>query len=189
MINLLPDDAKRDIRAARMNVALLRYNFLTIIAIAALSGLCFLFYVIMQNSQLTALETNNTNTTKANNFSAVRKAADDYRNNLSIASKILDNGVNYTAVIFAITKLLPEGVVLDGLNLTASNFGQQTSFVAHAKTYDQATKLKENFQTSTLFSNVYFQSLTDSETAAQGEGKTAYPIAVTISAKLNKVVN
>jgi hypothetical protein len=182
MINLLPDDTKRDIRAARMNVVLLRYVLFTSSMLILLIGFCLLFYVILHATQSKAVTTNEDNNAKAASLSKVRTSADEYKNNLTIAGKILDNGVNYTSVIFTIAQLLPSGVVLDGVNLSAADFGQQTSFSAHAKTYDKAKELKQNFQNSKLFTNVYFQNLTDS-----GDTKNPYPIAVTISAKLNKV--
>jgi hypothetical protein len=184
MINLLPDDTKRDIRAARMNVVLIRYVLFTFCILASIIGFCLLFYVMLHAAQDRAVSTSEVNTVKAADLSNVRKAADEYKNNLTIAGTILDNGVNYTSVIFTITKLLPSGVVLDSINLSAADLGQQTSFSAHAKTYDKAKELKQNFQDSKLFTNVYFQNLTDS-----GVATNTYPIAVTISAKLNKVAN
>ena len=190
MINLLPDDTKRDIRAARMNVILLRYMFLTFGALFSLIAFCGLFYFILQTAQSKAVTTNVDNTVKAASYNNVRTAADEYRNNLSIASKILNNGINYTSVIFEITKLLPSGVTLDAINLTAADFGKQTSFAAHAKTYDKAAELKKNFQSSKMFTNVFFQSLTDGGTGGTGTSvNNNYPITVTLSATLNKVTN
>lgn len=183
MINLLPDDHKRDIRAARMNVVLLRYNFLMFISFLSLLAICAIFYVVLSTNQSSAVSKNSDNSAKAASFQAVRTAADDYRNNLSIANKVLGNSVNYTSVIFEITELLPAGVILDSLTLNATDFGQQTTFSAHAKSYAQATELKESFEKSKLFTNVYFQNITDS---ASGEQPGAYPVAVSLSAKLNE---
>jgi hypothetical protein len=185
MINLLPDDIKREIRAARMNVILLRYNLLILSALGMMITLCLLFYIILQSTQSHAVSTSNDNSEKAASFASVRKEADEYRNNLSIASKILDNSLPYTTVIFQITKLLPTGVNLDGLSLNASDFGQQVVFSAHARGYAQATQLKQNFQNSNLFTNVFFQNLVDN--GATSSTPVDYPIGITISAKLNKV--
>ncbi len=187
MINLLPDDVKYDLRAARMNVMLLRYILFTGVVVALIIGMCLAFYLYLSTTHASALTTSSTNNDKAKEFTEVRKAADDYRNNLSIAKKILDNSVDYTTVVLAITELLPSGVVLDSINLTADSFGQQTSFSAHAKTYDKAIELKERFEESDVFSNVFFQSLTDSDGSSEG-GSSAYPIAVTISATLENVM-
>lgn len=185
MINLLPDDTKRDIRAARMNVTLLRYNLLTLGGLAGLFLICLFAYIILGVNQSSFISKSTDNSAKAQTFAEVRKQAEEYRSNLTIASKVLNNSVNYTAVIFDITKLLPDGVVLDGINLNAADFGQQTTFSAHAKSYEQAQKLKDNFQKSTVFSNVFFQSLTD---ASSDESNSAYPISIVVSVKLNKAV-
>lgn len=185
MINLLPDEAKRDIRAARMNVILLRYNLLAAGAAALMVLVCLIFYIILRDNQSQALNTTNDNNAKAASFANVRKDATEYRDNLTLASKIIENGVSYTNVIIAITKLIPSGVVLDNLTLSALTFGQPTTFTGHAKSYETAAKLKENFQTSKIFSDVYFQSLTTSGTGTGGSGN-AYPVALMLNAKLSK---
>ncbi len=187
MINLLPDETKRDIRAARMNVILLRYNLLAAGAAALMVLVCLIFYVILQDNQSQALNTTNDNNAKAASFASVRKEANEYRDNLTLASKIIDNGVSYTNVIIAITKLIPSGVILDNLTLSAQTFSQQTTFAGHAKSYEAAAKLKESFQNSKIFSDVYFQSLTTSGPSTNGGGSNnAYPIVLSLSAKLSK---
>ncbi len=182
MINLLPDDTKRDIRAARTNVLLLRYNVLTLASIGGLLIICALFYIVLSANESSATTKTSDNSAKAASYEKTRAAADEYKKNLSIAKTILGNSVNYTSVVFAITDLLPSGVVLDNLTINATDFGKQTTFLAHAKGYDQAEALKEKFQSSKLFSNVYFQSISKEESSDSG-----YPVAVTLSAQLNKV--
>jgi Tfp pilus assembly protein PilN len=185
MINLLPDNSKRNIKAARANVILLRYNLLTLALIGILSILCILFYVILHTEQSTALKTNQDNVAKAESFSEVRTKADEYRKNLETAKQILANGTDYTDLVFDITGLVPSGVVLDSISLNSTSIGQQTTFNAHAKTIAKATELKEKFQSSDLFSNVYLQDVTDS--SSNGSSTVdPYPVIVTISAKLNE---
>lgn len=184
MINLLPDDYKKELRAARANVVLLRYNIFTLIAVGFLVLSCVVIYLLINENKRTAEEANIANVAKASSYASTRSQAEEYRKNLAITKQILNNEVNYTDVIFAITSLLPSGVVLDGVNLNASDFGNQTNFAAHAKNYDAVAKLKQNFQNSKLFTNVFFQTINAAET-----GSDAYPISVNISVKINKVTN
>lgn len=191
MINLLPDETKRDIRAARSNVVLLRYNFLTVIAAGCLVIVCVFFFFVLSNDKSNAVSKNSENQAKAASYAPTKAAANEYKQNLATAKTILDKNVNYTSTIFEIVKLLPSGVVLDGLTLNADDFGKQKTFTANAKTYADATKLKENFQNSKLFTNVFFQTINN-----QGDGSSssspsdsAYPVQVILSAQLNKVVN
>jgi len=183
MINLLPDEQKHDIRAARTNVILLRYNFITLLAIGLLLAFCWLFYVLLQANQQRALALSNDNGQKAATLSNVRKEADTYRQNLTTANQILSGSTGYTDMIVAITKLLPKGVVLDTLSLSTTSLTQPTQFQAHATSYDTAEQLKQNFQSSELFKNVYFVSLT---AADQSTGSpTKYPVSLTLSAQLD----
>lgn len=187
MINLLPDERKRDIIAGRTNVILLRYNILTLFSVVGLAGICAMFYMILQMNYDKALADSQSNSSKANSYTDVRKQADEYRKNLTLASSILNGSVNYTPVIFNLAKLLPDGVILDSVGLSSADFGQQINFTAHAKNIAQATKLKENFQQSPMLSNVYFQSLTDQSSTSGDAGKNNdYPIAITISLKIDK---
>lgn len=186
MINLLPDERKQNMRAARMNVVLLRYNLFTLAAIIIVAIVCLGFYIILKTDQSNALSTSRTNSTQEAAFGDVKKAADNYRNNLTVAKQILNNSISYTDVIVAITKLLPKGVVLDSINLKAADFGQQTTFSAHAANYTAAIQLKQNFQSSKVFTNVFFQTLTDANVGTAGIPDQQYPISVSISAKLNK---
>lgn len=183
MINLLPDDYKKELRAARTNVVLLRYNAITLIAIAFIALSCAVFYFILIENKRGAEESNTSNLAKASSYQDTKKEADEYRSNLSTAKQILANEVSYTDVIFNITKLLPNGVTLDNINLNAKDFGSQTMVAAHAKDYNAVTSLKQNFENSKLFSNVYFQTINNTTDSTN----KSYPISVNISVKINKV--
>jgi len=186
MINLLPDERKQEIRAGRMNVLLLRYNIFVLAAIGIIGVACLAFYVVLRNSQLNAQAATDSNSSQEASLTKVKSDADNYSKNLTTARQILDNGISYTDVIVAITKLIPSGVVFDSLNLQASSFGQQTAFAAHASSYAAALQLKQNLQSSKVFTNVFFTTLTDENAAKAGAAPSPYPITITISAKLNK---
>lgn len=183
MINLLPTEYKSELRAARMNVVLLRYNVITAGAVVFLILTCAAFFTILLTNQNSAKETNRVNEEKAQSYSSTEKAANEYRANLATAKQILSTEINYTDVVFGITSLLPKGVILTDINLTEADFGNQTIVTAQAKDYEAVTKLKESFQNSKIFSNASFQTVTDST----GEGEqTAYPLNVTLSVTVNK---
>lgn len=182
MINLLPDETKKDLGAARQNVLLLRYNILTAVLALVLLLICGTFYVYLKSSQAAAMELNKENIAKAESYKPTEAAALEYKQNLSTAKSIFEKSVDYTPAILEIVKLLPPGIVLDGIVLNANDFGKQTTFTANAKSLEAATRLKENFQGSEMFSNVRFQSVNN------GTAGTAYPVVVTLSVQINKVI-
>lgn len=182
MINLLPEDNKKELKAARMNVVLFRYNIMTLIAVGILLLALGGFYAYLTTTKASAEAAQVDNEREASRYNKTKKDAEEYRANLTKAKQILANQVNYTSVIFSITKLLPSGVILDNINLTAQDFGNQTTITAKAKDYTAVSKLKENFEKPDgPFSNVYFQTIDSPE-----GGDKDYPLNVSISVKINK---
>ncbi len=183
MINLLPNKTKQEIRAARMNVLLLQYNVFTILSLLALVGLYFAFFLFLNVSQESAIATSDKNEAKAKDLISIQKEADEYKENLSTAKKIFEKSTNYTNVVIAITKLVPAGVLLDAITVKDSDIGTPVQFSAHAASAEKAALLKESFQNSELFSNVFLQNISN----ANESSSTGYPVTFTISAQMNKV--
>lgn len=180
MINLLPLEEKRQLRAARTNTLLIRYNFFLLAALVILALAVTFTYVYLNATKASAEQTISDNKAKVSSYSAVQTQADQFRSNLSIAKQILDHEVPYTKVILEISNLLPSGVILENLNLDAQTFGTETVLVAKAKDYSSALGLKASFEKSTLFSNVHFQSISTSD------ANSPYPFNVSLAVTINK---
>lgn len=180
MINLLPPQHKQDIRAARANSLLIRYNFLLLAALAFLMLAIGIVYVYLTSTKANAEVTIKDNQAKVANFASIEEQAQTFRNNLSVAKLILDKEVNYTKVILSVAKVLPAGTILTSLSLDASSFGTQTTLAAQAKSYEQAIALKDALTNSGLFSDVHFQSIVTSE------GSSGYPITVNLNVTFKK---
>jgi len=182
MINLLPDDAKKQIKAGRTNVILMKYLFTLGISIAFLAAISIGSYFVLLGTKTNAEAIMSNNTSNTNAYSTVQAQAASLRSSLSTVKTILDQEVVYTKVITNIASSIPTGVVLESLTLSPTTFGQPVTLQAHAKTTDAAIALKQQFQSSPLFSGVTFQSLS-SATTALSDG---YPISVTLSLTINK---
>ena len=185
MINLLPDDAKAEIRAARTNITLVGYLTAIGLAIAFLGLICSAVYLMLMNTQAAATAVVAENTSKTTAYSSIRSQADNLKASLASAKIILDKEVDYPKTITGIANAMPAGVVLDNLTLSPATFGVPITLQAYAKTSADAIRLKENFQRSALFSNVTFVTLTsDTKSAANG-----YPVSISMSLTLNKAVS
>jgi Tfp pilus assembly protein PilN len=182
MINLMPPNEKRQLRAARTNSLLLRYNFLLLGAMAFLGVAVTLTWVYLSTAKATAETTQAENDARVSTMRSIETDAQKLRANLSIAKQILNNEVTYTKVIFTIASLMPRGTVLDGLNLDSKTFGTPAPLVAKAATYETALALKDSLQSSPLFSDVHFQSITSNT----GSQQLQYPLTVTFSVTLKK---
>jgi hypothetical protein len=184
MINLLPDDIKKEIKAARMNIVLLQYNFYILIAVFIMLGLCLVFYLFLNSNLSSAQSTSEENKSALASLQAVRTSAEDYKKDLTLAKTILDNSISFTEVIFAITKIVPDGVVLDNVDLSLDDFGKPILFAAHAEDYDKATMLKDSFEKSNIFDDVFLQNLSVAADDQGDTGDVLYPVSFTVSATL-----
>lgn len=181
MINLLPAEQKHQIKAARTNVLLLRYTILSLGALLVLAAMAGGAYLIMAGTKQSNEQVITENTEKASAYRQVDARAKEFRANLSTAKSILDKEVNYTNAVIAIAQVLPPGTVLDSLDLDAKTFGTPTTLSAKTKTKEAALALKDSLQKSTIFSNVSFQSLTDT-------GQGTYPWDAKLSVTISKGV-
>ena len=179
MINLLPPQEKNQLRAARTNRLLLRYNFLVLVAFVFLMGALVVVFAFLSSTQAAAEETIAYNRSKVSDYASVQLEADTFRQHLSSAKQILDTDVAYTKVILQIAKVLPSGVILDTLSLDSKTFGSPTTLAAKVKDYPTALSLKNALQKSDVFSNVSIQSIT-------GGGDGDYPLSVTLNVTIKK---
>lgn len=180
MINLLPPADKKELRAARTNVLLVRYNFFLLSAIAFLGLATSITYFYLSSTKATAEQTISENESKVSAYATTTSEADQFRSNLATAKQILGNEVAYSNVITGISQALPSGVILTTLSLDAQTFGTETTFNARAKSYDRALAFKDAFENSPLFTNVNFKSITTDA------GDPGYPISVQLNATIKK---
>jgi len=182
MINLLPDDFKKEIRAARTNVTLLNYIIIIFFGVVFLCVVFIAVYFILGNTKSNAEAIVKDNSSRTTSYSNVEQQASNLTQSLAGAKVILDNEVVYSKILTGIAAAMPAGVVLGSLSLSPSSLGTPTTLQAFAKSTDAALQLKTNFQQSPLFSGVSFQSLTDN-VASSASG---YPISVSLNVTINK---
>jgi Tfp pilus assembly protein PilN len=181
MINLLPDDAKQQICAARTNIALIRYIIFLGFAVAFLVLIYSATYLLLVNIKANNEKLAETSQSKTTSSSSVKNQANILRTNLSTAKSILDQQLIYSDVIMGIAAALPPGIILETLSLNDSTFGTPIILTAHARSADDVPKIEENFQKSQLFSNYKLQSTTPDPDDSSG-----YPITVSMSIMVNR---
>lgn len=182
MINLLPDNKKLEINAARTNIILVDYILILFLGVAFLCLISAIVYSTLMSTKESAENVIADNKAASSSYDSIRTEAASLRSELTYAKTLLDQEVLYTKVITNIAKVMPSGTVLGALSLGSTTFGAPTTLQVYAKTTEDALKLKSNFQQSPFFSDVTFQSLTSST-----QNNTAgYPIAATLSVVINK---
>ena len=184
MINLMPDNAKKEIRSARANVVLARYIVVILLAFGFLVLLLAGSYVVLTQTKLSAEQLIQANDNKADVYNTTKAQVDGLATSLSEARNILDQEVLYSKVLMNIGQQMPAGTVLENITLdTASFTGAPVTIKAFAKTTNDAVALREKFQSAPIFSNVNFNSVTDSA------GIPGYPVSVSMTLIVTKVAS
>lgn len=184
MINLLPNEQKRQIRAARSNVLLIRYNFAMVFVIVFLAGAISITSFILTSEKNTAEKSITANQAKIAGFNTIQSEATQFRTSLSKAKGLLDTSIPYAKIITETANLLPSGTALSTFQLDGNSFGKPMVLNIKVKNEDQALALRGAFQSSTLYSNVSYGKLTTSSDSDSG----AYPFTIELNVTLNKVV-
>lgn len=181
MINLLSDTRKDAIRAARVNVFLVRYSGILILAFVFIMSALYVSYTVLG----TTIESANTliknNEDKAGVYGETSKQVAALSAKLDETKGILDQEVRFSRVLVNMGQLMPKGTILGDLTLTSASFnGTPVEVKAFAKSTTEASLLQIQFQNSPLFSSV---TLNGTETKNEIDG---YPVTITMSVVFNR---
>ena len=83
MINLLPVQMKKELRAARSNTLLLRYNILMVVALAFLAGAIYMTQYSLDDTKKDKLAWVQSNNSQVEGYAAVQAKAKEFRDNLA----------------------------------------------------------------------------------------------------------
>ena len=180
MINLLPPALKKDINAGRVNVLLVRYIWLLVMLIALLAVFVVFATFVLRGIRSNAEAQINDNTQRATSYAAIKARATTFQSNLATAKSILSRQTNYSSIILDISAHLPAGVVLENISLDAKTFGTPMELRAKAKSREAANNLKDSLESSSIFKDVQFKSLTNT-TDANG-----YSVSVVLQVTIDK---
>jgi hypothetical protein len=184
MINLLPTDTKRELRAARTNALLIRYTVILIIAgIFANVVLAGSYFLLTQTkeSQEMLIEANDT---KAQAFSDTQNEISALSATLSGARGVLDQQLAYSKALRNIGSSMPAGTIIEKLDLSATSFNGTTPLTldVYATTNDATVALRDQLSAAGYFSNINLDSVSESG------GIDGYPISASLTMTLNGTI-
>lgn len=192
MINLLGDEAKNEIRSARLNVQLRKFallSFFVAVGIFAIYGVGF--YFVMGEKDIAEHQLNQDNASVAK-YRAVRAKVKDYKTNLAIANKVLTSSMSYSTFLTSTARTLPAGSILTNLTLTnigGTSGGKTSEISLHARTtsYGGALQIKESLELSDIFEKVSLADINQVEASAESTAtEKKYPFTVNVSVTISK---
>ncbi len=178
MINLLPEEQKRQIKAARSNVLLIRYNLMLLGVLVFLGLALAISYYFLISAKTTAETTIKDNSAKESTYAQVKVEADQFRVKLGDANTVLNGQLRYSKAALAIGHLIPNGAALENLKLDASSFNTPTTFTFDVSGETAAANLIQNFNSSPLFSGVTKGKIS--------KGSGSYPYTIDLTMIINR---
>lgn len=184
MINLMPDLAKKEIRAARSNVILTRYIIVVIFSSLFLALITWGAFILLAQVEGTAKQLIEANDTESAVYSDTKAQVNSLSASLNEAKTILDQEITYSDVLINIAQQMPANTIIDKITLDQTSFnGTPLTLKVYAKTNTDAITLRDRFQSSPFFSSVNFESVSDATTTISG-----YPVSATMTLTLNRSI-
>ena len=185
MINLLPKESKKQLRAARNNMVLRRYYMLIILSAGLLAAVFAVGFKVTMDQEQNYQTAKQQSETEGSKYKNVRKAAEEFSKDLASAKTILASDVRFSELISDIAGFIPSNVILSNLALdTQEPTNAPLTINARARTYDDAVKLKNSLEASPIFENVSL--LNAGVGTGSGEGNSTYQVTVSLNAKFTK---
>lgn len=183
MINLLPNDLKVAIKAARTNVVLIRYMAIILVGLAFILSVLYVYLLILQSTMASAESRIEANDIKADIYSATRQQVEGLSTQLTEAKSILDQDTRYSNFLIGLGQVTPPNTILDSLVLDDTHFnGTPFQLKGYAKTDSDAVLLGNQLKAATNL----FTSVTIESTTTEG-GSTGYPVVLTMNVILNRM--
>lgn len=184
MINLLPNETKKQLRAARTNTILIKYIITIFFAAAFLCLVVFGSYYIMSESKKTAENAIADIKSGNSSYSPTTKKYSDFVSDLSTAKSILNKSVSYSTILENLINSLPAGVILESpISINSDALNLPITFKAYAQSSSSEATLKANLQSNSTFLNYNLFSVTNNSSA-----NSKYPYLITFSITVNGAV-
>lgn len=187
MINLIGKDRKKQLHAARRNSIWVRYIFLlvsTLVAVSLLLGGASFYFYGQKISQDEANEANK-NRLFTQKYKTEKAEVEDFRKKLNTAKAIFDAETYYSTILLDVSKTMPKNTILMGVVFNSATFESQQSLNFQGKNINDALALKTAFIANPpLSSEVRFSTITKVDTK-DGIDKI-YPVKITMYMNLAK---
>ena len=183
MINLLPEQLKKDYTYARRNKVLRKYILISIIGSVGLMLIATFGLILYKNSWNNNQSQINSITNKLNseNISSTNTQITNFSDTFKLVTKVLSQEILFSKMITSIGAAMPTGTALTGLSINNTSTG--INLTADASSYNTATQIQVNLSDPSkgLFKNVDIISINNSGST----GNNNLPYTVSLRALFN----
>ena len=139
MINLLPEEQKKEIRAGHANLLLARYSIMTLVALALLMVIMGIAWLMLNNIRATAQAKIDESEQSSLKMAKDIQNVNTFKANLATAKQILDKEVDYSTIILRYASAIPRGAIIDHIDLDPSVVGTPSTFSSKSQKLKRRT--------------------------------------------------
>jgi Tfp pilus assembly protein PilN len=187
MINLLPSERLTTMRLARANTVLKRYIEFIIIGLGILAVISAGSYYYLNRQRQHISQSVALNQTKINQLEPVQEKAEELSRTINTIAGLQSRDVKFSQLLTTIGGIMPQGAVLTGLQFSLDDLKSPLIISAQIDSEQKAAVLRNNLDSSELFSKAEIQTITQGDTTTT----TGAPVASTINSpyKYTTVIN
>jgi hypothetical protein len=159
MINLISNESKRELRAARSNIILRKYIITVLGLLVVVTASYAVGYLLLVTQESRYIASLTQYEPQRGQYVNTIKQANNYSKNLNIAKSILANELAFSSFTTMVAQTTPPDVVLTNLNIESKVIAKPLEFDFKAKSYDNALETKERFESSPYFKDSKIRSI------------------------------
>ncbi len=186
MINLLPPQTSKQLRASRHNSILMTYLIGASIVLGLIAMIYISIYIMMKTTEAQSIASSAASKQRIAQLKQTEDEAKQYSNNLSTAKAIFASQLSYTTALHKIASALPAGTVLESLDLNSTTTAQPITLSIAAKTMEAALAIKGSLEKAGVASNITIVSLQSQQPS--DDVPSAYPVQISLSLSLEKTL-
>lgn len=191
MINLLPPEAAKQLRASRHNSILLRYLMGTGVVLVLIIVVYAGAYIMMRSAESASTTISQENQAKIARLKAIETKAKAYKGDLDIAKSIFNSELSYTTALHKVASALPAGAVVESLDLNPTITGQPITLLVSATTKTIALSVKDTLEKAGIASNITIASLQEQGSDGKSDQQATsaeYPIQINLNLTFQKTI-
>lgn len=187
MINLLPEETKKDIRAARLNIVLVQYAVALLLLALLVTAVYAVGFWLVYSEKTSIDKRIETQAQQTKEFEQLKKRADAFRSDLKIAKTILTGGTVYSDFLISLGQQMPDETIISSLALNEASSSKEITFQARTASYPKALELKGALEATPLFENVSIDDVTrPPQLSGLGGISAKYPFEVSLRATVSR---
>lgn len=190
MINLLPKQDIRRLLFARANRIILHYTVATLIFAVIFIGAILSNMFFLQALEKEIEDDITKKQAAIAKISDVKKEISEFKNDLSVSKKLLDQRITYSLVMIRIGNIIPYDMIIKPVTVNAQSFDTSFKFEIETVSVNKVLELKKELEKSEYFSDVKIESIRqqNKETQSEGETPSKYTHSATISTIMSKSI-